>query len=201
MVSEIAKGAYYFRKEIEDNYALGLTEMDKMRFIIGPLWGRRPPTSHQRSRREPGARSSHPRGVRAPRGGRGRRASPAVWPRRSAGAAPPGWPLGLAGRADFEVRPGLMRGWLGPGIKCQLPRDAAGQTKGAGPPRGARRVRTKVETGARRGPPRRLRPLRALAPDPIHGPPGPSRVFPRRELQRRAPQPPQAQAFAQPWPE
>lgn len=171
--------------------------MNKKRLIIGPLWGRRPPTSHQRSRCEP--QDPTPAPPRCPRrGGPGTATAPSwtFWPRRSAGAAPRGSPSELAGRSHFEVRRGLTRGLLGRGDQVSaLPPDAAGQTKGAGPPRGAGRSGPKAETGAPRGPARRgpapRRPDRCLR----------SPAFPRRELQRQPLQPQQERAFAQPRPE
>lgn len=74
------------------------------------------------------------------------------------------WPSALAGRAHFEVRPGLTRGLLGPGIKCQRRRET---------PLGRQRARGGA--GHRRGP---ARPGPA-PPRPVAAPGPPAGAFPR----------------------
>lgn len=77
------------------------------------------------------------------------------------------WPSELAGRAHFEVRPGLTRGSLGPGIKCQRRRET---------PLGRQRARGAAGQRRRPAPPRRV-----AAPGP------PAGAFPRRRGGARRP--------------
>lgn len=74
-----------------------------------------------------------------------------VWPCSSTGTAPRGSPSELDCCAHFEVRPGLMKGLLGLGIKCQHRRETQlGGQRALGCL--AARSGTKVETSTRQGP-------------------------------------------------
>nr|CAI9707467.1 unnamed protein product [Rangifer tarandus platyrhynchus] len=84
--------------------------MDKKRSIIGRLGGKASPhLSPKELTFTPETRLPRPLGVPG--------AAEQERPPRPLG--PRGSPSELHGRAHFEVRPGLMRGFLGGWIKCQ----------------------------------------------------------------------------------
>lgn len=129
-----------------------------------------------------------------------------VWPCSSTGTAPRGSPSELDCCAHFEVRPGLMKGLQGRGIKCQRRRETQlGGQRALGCL--AARSGTKVETSTRQGPaggracPARPRPA-PRRPFAVPGARSPSPSASRaRELQRQPVQPQPGLASTQTWPE